>query len=120
MPKELEEQLMDMPWPPVVKIGTEENPEEVTLTDLDVTWALCTLLGMKWHDATAVTDDLHKRFLYNKAMQVAQQQSEATREVEAKRKEYENKIDEQLSNLANQANLTQDNIAAQTVPPPSL
>ena len=56
MPKELEEQLMELEWPPVVEFPTEKEGETrpVTLTELDVNWILCTVLGMKWSDATGV------------------------------------------------------------------
>ena len=101
MPKELEEQLMELEWPPVVEFPTEKEGETrpVTLTELDVNWILCTVLGMKWSDATGVEDNLHRRFLYNKAMEIASSQAGRLDDFEKQKEELETKIDGQLKDI---------------------
>tara|TARA_B100000131_G_scaffold317671_2_gene360099 strand:- start:116 stop:442 length:327 start_codon:yes stop_codon:yes gene_type:complete len=108
MPKELEENLMSVEWPPLLKIGQGDETQEIKLTELDVNWALCSLLGMRWADAKAVDDPLERRFLYNKAMDIVAQQATQKDELEEQRERMEKKIDDQLSEIS--ANLKPPNL----------
>lgn len=99
MPRELEDQLKGLEWPPKVKVDTEEGVQEIELTELDVNWLFCTVLGMRWSDATSVTDNLERRFLYNKAMEVATEQAQSANAIEEEKARMEAKIDEQLKNI---------------------
>ena len=97
MPKELEENLKKLPWPPTIKLGEEE--EEIHLTELDVNWMFCTLLGMTWASACDVTDEMHRKFLYNKAMEVAANSQGNKSQLEAEKERLEAKIDKQIENI---------------------
>ena len=104
MPKKLEDQLNDLPWPPKVRLGDpnsdEGASEEIQLTELDVNWVFCQLLGMRWSDAAGVADQLERKFLYNKAMELAQGQVDQEKELQAEKGRMEDKIDDQLKNIA--------------------
>ena len=103
MPKELEDQLKDMPWPPQVRLGdpaSDEPPEDLQLTELDVSWVFCQLLGMRWNDAVQVSDEMHRKFLYNKAMELANQQVKDGQDLQNEKSRMEEKIDDQLKSIA--------------------
>ena len=103
MPKELEDQLMELDWPPTLSVGAGDGKtQEIKLTELDINWVFCSLLGMKWSDAKAVDDPLERRFLYNTAMDIAHAQDTHRSELEEQRNRMEEKIDTQLADITKQ------------------
>ena len=95
--KTAEEHLAKMPWPPMVQVKEDEEPFE--LTELDINWVFCTMLGMKWLDACGVTDLTHRKFLYNKAMMLAEDVTRKRVELDRKREDLENKLEAKIKSI---------------------
>jgi len=95
--KTAQEHLKEMPWPPTVQI--EEKGKPFQLTELDVNWVFCTMLSMKWRDATAITDVTERKFLYNKSMMLAEDVTKERLRMDARRDELEKKLDQQIEDL---------------------
>ena len=108
MPKSTEEQLLSEEWPPMIQV---EDDQVVQMTELDVSWLLATTLKMKWHDVQAIEDNLERRFLYNKAMWIAQAMNDETAKLEEKKNMLEEKLDKKIEELTMQ----QDQIQAPEV-----
>tara|TARA_B100000676_G_scaffold91986_1_gene91649 strand:+ start:2179 stop:2472 length:294 start_codon:yes stop_codon:yes gene_type:complete len=72
----------EAPWPPTVQF--EENEDPVVLTEFDVSWVFCSVLGMKWNDAQQLTDITERKFLYNKALHLTEQAVQTRMAQEAK------------------------------------
>jgi hypothetical protein len=108
--------LEKMPWPPFVQV--EENEDPFQLTELDVNWVYCTMLNMKWRDATAITDITERKFLYNKSMMMAEDVTKERLRMDAKREELEKKLDEQISTLGLQRPPKEKDPLATTLPDP--
>jgi len=106
------EHLKQMPWPP--KVQTEEGQEPFDLTELDINWVFCTMLGMKWLDACEIKDLTHRKFLYNKSMMLAEDVSKQRMAVDQRRVELEAALDEKVKQLG------MDNVAPAEHPPDAL
>ena len=87
-------ELENQPWPPNVQY--KEGDEPKTITELDVSWVFCTVLGMKWADAQKV-EGIERQNLYAKAMQVSRMLEEqafmAHKEKESMREAFQKKLD---------------------------
>ena len=95
--KTAKEHLKKMPWPPMVQV--EENQDPFQLTELDVNWVFCTMLNMKWRDASSITDVTERKFLYNKSMMLAEDVTKERLRMDERREELEKKLDDQIANL---------------------
>ena len=106
MPELTEKRIMEEQWPPMVQMNetleSGDEPEVVQMTELDVSWMLATVLKMKWTDVQGITDDLERRFLYNKAMWIAQAMNEESSKLEEKKSELEAQLDAKIQSLTNQ------------------
>ena len=69
--EDTEKMFAEAPWPPTVQFDEKEEP--VTLTEMDVSWIFCSVLGMKWNDAQLLTDTTERKFLYNKALHLTEE-----------------------------------------------
>lgn len=98
--QEHEEFLDKMEWPPSIPV---DDGSQVKLTEMDVNWMFCTVLNMKWRDAKEVTDLKERKFLYNKALLMAQSIREQNEDIESKKAEVEQQIRKQVEQMQTQA-----------------
>jgi len=95
-PKEAHQKFLDeQPWPPKLQVGEHI----VELDELDVSWTLCTVLKMRWLDVQKVTEVAERKFLYNKAMMVAESLGKEQEEIDAKKAEVEGALRRKLESL---------------------
>lgn len=97
MPIEREKQLLEQQWPPSIQLDSQEEP--VRMSELDVNWIFCSVLNMNWKDAKDVTDDLERRFLYDKAMYVSNQMSVREQEIREKQEALESKLNNKIDEI---------------------
>ena len=70
-PEAVQAALEKMTWPPYVQF--EENQDPIRMTEMDISWLFCTVLGMKWRDATGISNIMERKFLYHKAIILTEQ-----------------------------------------------
>ena len=93
------ETLDEGEWPPVVNVDKEVD---FKLTELDISWTLCTVLGMSWKDAVSVDDEHQRKFLYSKALVIAEGMQKAQAEAEERKQQMEREIRSKLDAQADE------------------
>ena len=94
---EVAEFFKEAEWPP--KVQLEEGEEPVKLTEFDISWVFCTVLGMKWDDAQTLTNETERKFLYNKAMVLTENLVAQRVQMEEEKKALNAQLQEKIDNL---------------------